>query len=251
MVVGRKLKAWLGLPLIPLLLGAAPPDPRLTTLREGGEGPPTLVFLHGYGSSAEHWHPFVQALAGPPSARFIFPQAAKKMTRRDGGLGARAWWPLDFKKGARPNGAGADLALDHPKGLARSSREISAILHAERSTEDPPIILGGFSQGAMVACQIAFTTEEPLSALVILSGTGINRAAWKQRMAFRKGLRVFMAHGREDAVLPFDMAERLRDDLVAAGMAVTFVPFTGGHEMPAEVVTALREFLGWKKEAAP
>ena len=245
-MAGRNVKVWLFLPLVSLLLGIAPMKPRLTALYAGGKGPPVLVFLHGYGSSAEHWQPFVATLAAPPAARFVFPQAAQKISRRDGGLGARAWWPLDFGKRTRPHGAGADLALDQPKGLARASDQIRVILQAERSAGDPPVILGGFSQGAMVAAQIAFTSDEPLAALVILSGTGINRAAWQQQMPKRKSLRVFMAHGRADKVLPFDMAERLRDDMVAAGIDVTFVPFAGGHEMPVEVVTALREFLGWK-----
>jgi phospholipase/carboxylesterase len=62
-------------------------------------------------------------------------------------------------------------------------------------------------------------------------------------MATRRGMPVFMAHGRADNVLPFDLAERLHGELVTTGLAVTFVPFDGGHEIPEEVVTALGEFL--------
>ena len=52
-----------------------------------------------------------------------------------------------------------------------------------------------------------------------------------------------MSHGRADNILPFDLAERLHADLVAAGVEVTFVTFDGGHEIPEAVVTALGEFL--------
>ena len=62
-------------------------------------------------------------------------------------------------------------------------------------------------------------------------------------MAAREGLPIFMSHGRTDNVLPFDLAERLHADLVAAGLAVTLIPFNGGHEIPEEVVRALGEFL--------
>jgi phospholipase/carboxylesterase len=62
-------------------------------------------------------------------------------------------------------------------------------------------------------------------------------------MAMRNGLPVFMSHGRTDNILPFDLAERLHADLVAAGLVVMFVPFDGGHEIPEEVVTALGAFL--------
>jgi phospholipase/carboxylesterase len=105
------------------------------------------------------------------------------------------------------------------------------------------VILGGFSQGAMVSCQVAFTTDAPLAALLLLSGTPLNEAAWKTGMANRRGLPVFMSHGRGDDILPFDLAEGLRDELAAAGLDVTFVAFEGGHEIPEEVVAKLREFL--------
>jgi phospholipase/carboxylesterase len=68
-------------------------------------------------------------------------------------------------------------------------------------------------------------------------------AGWRSRMATRQGLPVFMSHGRADNILPYDLAERLHADLVAAGLVVTFVPFDGGHEIPEEVVVALGAFL--------
>jgi phospholipase/carboxylesterase len=90
---------------------------------------------------------------------------------------------------------------------------------------------------------VAFTSDEPLSALVILSGTVIHLDEWRKGFPARKGLPVFMAHGRNDQVLPFDLAEKLRNDLLVAGMTVRFVVFDGGHEIPAEVVVALGDFL--------
>ena len=53
---------------------------------------------------------------------------------------------------------------------------------------------------------------------------------------------VFLAHGRSDPVLPFAVAERFRAKLEAAGVRVTWVPFDGGHEIPAAVIIALNTF---------
>src|SRR5829696_2906440 len=39
--------------------------PQLTTVVHGGSSPPTLVLLHGYGSSAERWMPFTQTIRWP------------------------------------------------------------------------------------------------------------------------------------------------------------------------------------------
>jgi phospholipase/carboxylesterase len=59
----------------------------------------------------------------------------------------------------------------------------------------------------------------------------------------RKGLRVFITHGRADPTLSFEVAERMQGAMAAAGMRVTWFPLDGGHEIPEVVVTALNEFL--------
>ena len=104
-------------------------------------------------------------------------------------------------------------------------------------------MLAGFSQGGMIAADIAFTTDEPIEALVLLSPTFVNETAWRAGMARRRGLRVFISHGRRDGILPFDAADRLQQAMRDAGLRVTWFPFDGGHEMPAEVVSALNAFL--------
>ena len=43
--------------------------------------------------------------------------------------------------------------------------------------------------------------------------------------------------------LSFDTADRMRNQMAAAGIMVTWFPFDGGHEIPAEVVTAMKDFL--------
>jgi phospholipase/carboxylesterase len=54
---------------------------------------------------------------------------------------------------------------------------------------------------------------------------------------------VFISHGRRDDILPFAAADRLQQTLRQAGLRVTWYPFEGGHEIPAEVVTGLNQFL--------
>jgi len=44
------------------------------------------------------------------------------------------------------------------------------------------------------------------------------------------------SHGREDPLLPFAIAERLRDLMVDNGLSVDFVPFRGGHQIPDVVL---------------
>ena len=218
--------------------------PRLTVLRSGGDGPSALMLLHGYGSDAEHWLPYANTIPFDQSGRLLFPQGPLQTKRTDGSPSGRAWWALNLAAHRRVGKVGVDLSTEDPAGLERAARMVRATMANEGNTRTRPFVLGGFSQGAMVSCQVAFATDTPLSALLILSGTTINLDTWKRGFAKRKGLPIFMAHGRSDRILPFELAETLHRELVAAGMSVTFVPFDGDHQIPEEVVVALGEFLG-------
>ena len=50
--------------------------------------------------------------------------------------------------------------------------------------------------------------------------------------------------GRTDPLLPFGLAERLRELMVGAGLSVEFVAFGGGHGISDGVVDALGRFIG-------
>jgi len=216
--------------------------PRLSAITKGGKGPPTIVMLHGYCSSEKDWLPFAKSIQLPQGARFIFPRGPESARRSDGAATGRAWWHLDLASNMRDGGLGADLSAEKPAGIEHAAQAVRALL-ARQGNRPPPPILGGFSQGAMVAAQVAFQSDEPLRALVLLSGTLVDETSWKANYDRRKGLHVFIAHGRTDPTLSFEVAERMQSELKAAGMLVTWFPFDGGHEIPAEVVVALNQFL--------
>jgi phospholipase/carboxylesterase len=96
----------------------------------------------------------------------------------------------------------------------------------------------------MLACDTALHSTRPLAGLVLLSGTLVAESEWTPRLSARRGLPVFQSHGAQDPLLPFFAAERLRDLLSSAELAVEWVPFSGGHEIPFGVLRALSAFLG-------
>ena len=104
-------------------------------------------------------------------------------------------------------------------------------------------MLGGFSQGAMLATDVALRLDEPPAGLVIFSGTLVNEAEWAARAPRRAGLGVLQSHGRQDPLLPFDNAVALRDLLAGAGLAVDFFAFDGGHALPPDALLRLGAFL--------
>jgi phospholipase/carboxylesterase len=103
-------------------------------------------------------------------------------------------------------------------------------------------LVGGFSQGAMLTCDLIMRTALPFAGLIQLSGSLLARQDWRPLVGKRAGLPVFQSHGTQDPILPYVMAERLRDELIAAGLTVQWHGFQGGHEIPEPVLSRLSGF---------
>jgi phospholipase/carboxylesterase len=221
----------------------------------GGDGP-LVVLLHGFGAPGRDLVPLAQFLAVSPTTRFAFPAAPLSL-----GLGAdfgqgdfgltdsRAWWHIDMQRLQRMMMQAGDftaLTTDVPAGLATARQQLLTALDELEQTLAVPsgqLVLGGFSQGAMLALDVALRSERRLAGLLLLSGTLICAGDWLPRLAGRRGLPLLQSHGQQDGVLPFALATQLRDQLLLAGVAVEFVPFAGGHEIPPVVLKAGSRFL--------
>jgi phospholipase/carboxylesterase len=211
----------------------------------GGDGP-VVVLLHGFGAPGDDLISLWHVLDAPGGTRFVFPEGPLSLSL---GFGeSRAWWMIDMERLNRDIAAGRlrDLSRDVPKGLAEARQRLIVLLdEVERRLGANPkkTILGGFSQGAMLSCDVALRTDRPLAALVLMSGTLLAKEEWVPLMPKRKGLRVLQSHGKADPLLPFSLAEQLRDLLSQAGLAVEWVSFRGGHEIPEAVLTRLGNFI--------
>ncbi len=207
--------------------------------RHVGTGQRPIVLLHGYSSSPDEWLPFTTTITLPAGWRFVFPEGPGRGTSGRG----RAWWPLDLASHQGSDGL-PDLSRTRPEGLAIAAVAVRTLLdELHENTAGSTPILGGFSQGGMVSAEVAFRSDTPLAALVLLSPTVVDEASWAAGIRRRKGLRVFLSHGRRDDVLPFEASARLAGTLRGADLDVTWVPFDGGHDIPAQVVVALNGFL--------
>lgn len=211
----------------------------------GGDGP-TVVLMHGFGAPGTDLVGLARAVQSPPGTRWVFPEAPLSLTMGYGD--SRAWWLIDMARLDRAIATGDSRALvnDVPEGLDEARAKVFAMLDALRSragVSTEKLVLGGFSQGAMLAMDVALRSEMPLAGLAILSGTLIAGDEWRARMPWRKGLKVFQSHGQADPILPYPVADDLRAALTEAGMDVTWVPFRGPHTIPQEVLVRLGAFL--------
>ena len=143
-------------------------------------------------------------------------------------------------KGAPP----PDLRNSEPEGMESVSQNMADWV-SELSERHGVVHLGGFSQGAMLACDVVFCQSVRPASLLLLSGTLVAEKRWTAALGSRPLVRfpVFQSHGEVDPLLGFIQALGLRQFLEERGFAVEFHRFHGGHEIPPPVLTALRTFL--------
>lgn len=212
--------------------------------REGGGHGPLVVLMHGFGAPGTDLVGLWRVLDVPRGVRFAFPEAPHEIP---GMPGARAWWSLDLARAERAMAEGPrSYANEIPPGMEDATDHVVEMIQTAQTELGVPneqLIIGGFSQGSMAACNAVFTRNLIPAGLVILSGTPVHLEAWKVGMESCGGLPVFQSHGQQDALLSFEAAKDLHDEMRLAGLATEWVPFRGGHELPMPVLAGLGQFL--------
>ena len=207
-----------------------------------GEPSGIVCFAHGFGAPGTDLVPLAAELVAlDPAlarARFVFPEAPLVPSDM-GPWGGRAWWPIDMVALDRALRSGTPrvLADGEPDGMASARKKLHAALDValrEAHLGWDRLVLGGFSQGAMLAIDLALRLEEAPAAVIAFSPTLVNESAWRTQAAKRAGLTTFISHGRQDPLLPFAATEALVAMLTEAGLAVDFLPFAGPHTIAAE-----------------
>jgi phospholipase/carboxylesterase len=203
-------------------------------LGEEDRGGTMLVMLHGYGASAVDLVLLARSLV-QARTRYIVP--AGPIDLKNGG---HAWWSLRGQPRYDENNV-----LLTPTSEVASARQAVLGLLAQLKREYAPesLCLLGFSQGAMLALDVALTASAGVERVAVLSGALVQDAATRAASPRRTKPAVFVSHGRQDPVLRFDGALQLVKSLKKRKFEVTFRAFDGGHVIPDEINASLREFL--------
>jgi phospholipase/carboxylesterase len=214
-----------------------------TTAVGSPDAPLTLVLLHGYAMRPSDLSPFAHSLGLP--AFFLFPQGPLPSPG-----GGHAWWGVDEEARAAAIAAGPrDLANEYPPGLPAARLQLERFLDAVATdygssrTVPSRTVIGGFSQGGMLALDWVLRSARDFDGLVLLSSSRVTTNEWLPRRARLARLPVFVSHGATDTDLAYTAGERLRDFVLESEARVTWVPFEGRHEIPLIVWRALRKFL--------
>ncbi len=208
-------------------------------MRDDERGGTAVVLLHGWGAPADDLEPLARAL-DRPRTRFFLP--AGPLTEFGGG---RAWWHLDLDDRSM-YAANAEVPPGYqPHRPVIAAREVvQAQLRTIQERHAPDsIAIAGFSQGAMLALDVALAASPPVDRVAVLSGVLLADSIPAVRTARPSKPAVFVSHGRDDQVVPFHGGELAKEILESHGFAISWHPFDGGHEIPPAIVEELRVFL--------
>jgi phospholipase/carboxylesterase len=189
-----------------------------------GEAAGALVLLHGRGADEHDLFPLLDAL---------------DPERRLDGYTPRG--PLALPPGGAHWYVVPRVGFPDPATFGSSYAALCEWLDA---LPHERIVLGGFSQGCVMAYALALGRGRARpAALLALSGFIPTVAGWEADLAALPA-RIVIAHGTFDPVIPVSFAHAARDALVAAGGDVTYRESPIEHWIDPQVVPVLREVVG-------
>lgn len=205
------------------------------------KGVRAVVLFHGFGADFTDLASLADVVETPAGVNWYFPNGPHTVQIGPHMTG-RAWFPLRL---AELEQRGVDFTKEYPEGMEKAVEQAITACEAlltKLKIGWSQLVIGGFSQGSMIALEIALRSREAPAGVILLSSSLVNEPKLRELAPKRKGLRFFQSHGEGDSMLPFDHAVRLEQLLVECGWDGMLLPFRGGHEIP---MTVIREWSSW------
>lgn len=202
-----------------------------------------VVLFHGYGADFSDLAPLADMMDPQGEWTWIFPNGPETV---DIGyhMTGRAWFPISVAdlQQAMLTGKGKDYSTSKPATLDTVLPQLEMML-AEIKKDHTGLVLGGFSQGGMVASHLLSGVGDQLRGALLLSTVLLNDEKLSKSLAGVAPSAFVQSHGSQDMVLPVAQGMSLFQKLKKLGWTGRWVEFAGGHEIPPVVITKSREFL--------
>ena len=209
------------------------------TVETGPKPSYTVIWMHGLGADGHDFEPLVPELLdeGMPAIRFVFPHAPVRPVTINNGYAMRAWYDL----------IGIDRrSAEDFRGISESADAISGLIHREhaRGIDSDHILVAGFSQGGAMALHLATRHPDTFAGIIALS-TYLPLAQDFAKLRNGANLRtpIYMAHGTQDPVVPFALADESRQLLAGAGYNLEWHAYPMPHSLCPQEVADLRAWL--------
>jgi phospholipase/carboxylesterase len=198
-----------------------------------GDPAGALVLLHGRGADEDDLFAFLDVL--DPRRRLVGLTPGGPLSLPPGG---RHWYVVSRVGFPEPDTFNASYDL-----LRRDVPELTGVPW-ERT------ILGGFSQGTVMAYALGLGAGRPTPAgIVAMSGFIPTVEGWRANLD-RPGLPVWIAHGARDPVIPVTFARAARDALEASPVQLTYHEHEGAHHVDPRLLAELPAWVDRASDAA-
>jgi len=199
----------------------------------------SVIWLHGLGADGNDFAPIVPELKLPSDLplRFVFPHAPLRPVTINNGYVMRAWYDI------------LSLTIEHHADLSSidaSTKKLHELIQHEETLGIAPekIILAGFSQGAVIALTTGLTYSQPLGGILALSGyLPHGEQIMKQAISTNQSTPIFLGHGIEDSVVPYQLGENTYHLLQKNKYPVNWHPYQMSHSVCAEEINDIANWL--------
>lgn len=196
-----------------------------------------IILFHGFGADATDLASLKDHVQIGQPVNWLFPNGPLSVPIGPGFTG-RAWWTIKMADLQ----SGIDWSQARPDGIDQAVQLVFKMISSMKF-QWKDLIIGGFSQGAMLATEVFLKAPETPAGLICLSGTMLSQAFWSELAPNRKGSTIFMSHGEADQVLPHKGSIILQKFFEQHEIKTQFASFRGGHEIPVPVLNKMSLYI--------
>ena len=197
-----------------------------------GEASALLVLHHGRGADENDLLPLADVLDPERRLHVVTPRAPLQLP----GWPGYHWYVVPR------------VGYPDPETFHAAYRALAAFhdeVWAETGLAPEQTVFGGFSMGSVMSYALGLGGDRPAPAgILAFSGFVPVVEGWEPAATERKGLRVFIAHGRNDPIMEVGFARRARELLEAGGLDVEYHESDAAHEIDPAHVPAAIAWLG-------
>lgn len=195
---------------------------------------PMVVLLHGYGSHMGDLEGLVPLL-DTTGYIYVFPNAPLQVELAPGMFGYA--WSLPVGEGFDDDGTAEDQ-------LRATIDEVTD----EYGVAKGSVVLGGFSQGGMMAFRHGLPRPDLYRGIVALSAQIPGRGDMRERLPEARDQPIFISHGTVDSMIPVKAAQLARQFLESNGYSPEYHEYAMDHQITPDV---LADLIRWLKETLP
>jgi phospholipase/carboxylesterase len=198
----------------------------------------SVIWLHGLGADGHDFEPIIPELHLPARLplRFVFPHAPLRAVTINNGYVMRAWYDIAMSE------RGFEQNHEH---IRESEKLLQAVIEKEirHGIACENIVLAGFSQGGAIALHAGLRYPGTLAGIMALSApVPYAESLVAEVHPANAAVPVFIAHGTDDRVVPYDLVQQAHRRMEARGLKLERHTYVMGHTL---VPDEIRDIAAW------